>query len=73
MKVNTVDFSGGHIPSRAMQLHPKRKQPQINYDKPIHVKSADIIPITGLLGASLMSVYFIKKGNLDIAMKALHI
>jgi len=74
MKVNTVDFSGGRFPSRALQpMHPSKKPSQINYDNTVKLKSADIIPISGLLCASLMSVYFIKKGNLDIAMRSAHI
>lgn len=74
MKVNTVDFSSGRFPSRALNpVHPNRKPSQINYDNTVKLKSADIIPISGLLCASLMSVYFIKKGNLDIAMRAIHI
>ena len=73
MRVNTVDFAGG-IPSRAVhQVQPSRKLSQVSHDNKVKIKTADIIPISGLLGASLMSVYFIKKGNLDIAMKAIHI
>ena len=70
MKVDTVDFTAtAKYPS--VSLRSKKRLPTTNHNN--HLKTTDIIPVTGLLGAGLMSVYFIKKGNLDVGMKALHI
>ena len=70
MRVNTVDFTAGsckvHVP-----LGQKRTCVPINHNNKL--RRSDIIPITGLIGASLMSIYLIKKGNLDIGMRAIHI
>ena len=69
MHVNTVDFTAStRIPS--VHGH-KNKIAHVKPENPL--RPADIIPVSGLLGASLMSVYFIKKGNLDIGMRMLHI
>lgn len=70
MKVDTVDFTAA---SRypVVSLRNKKKLPQVK--KETYLKSSDIIPLSGLLGASLMSVYFIRKGNLDVGMRALRI
>lgn len=72
MRVNTVDFTAGS-PARVstVSLCQNKRMPVAKYDNKI--KAADIIPISGLLGASLMSVYFIKKGNLDVGMRALRL
>lgn len=70
MKVDTVDFTAtSKYP--AISLKSKKKLPTVKNET--HLRASDIIPITGLLGASLMSVYFIRKGNLDVGMRALHI
>lgn len=70
MKVNTVDFTA----STRVPTVPLGKRAKISNVRPENpLKPADIIPVSGLLGASLLSVYFIKKGNLDIGMRMLHI
>ncbi len=70
MKVNTVDFTA----STRFPTVPLGKKNQIAQVKPANpLRPADIIPVSGLIGASLMSVYFIKKGNLDVGMRMLHI
>ena len=72
MKVNAVNYTGGKYPSSALgQMSKTKKIAPIGYES--NIKMADVIPISSLIGASLMSVYFIKKGNLDVAMKAIHI
>lgn len=70
MKVNTVDFTAStRFPT--VPLGNRRNMANVRPMNPL--KPADIIPVSGLLGASLMSVYFIKKGNLDVGMRMLHI
>ena len=71
MKVDSVDFTAA---SRypVSSLRGKKKLPQVKKNE-TYLKSSDIIPLSGLLGASLMSVYFIRKGNLDVGMRALRI
>ncbi|MCR5266880.1 MAG: hypothetical protein K6E29_09875 [Cyanobacteria bacterium RUI128] len=70
MKVDTVDFTAtAKYPS--VSLKSNKKLPTVNHET--HLRATDIIPISGLLTASLMSVYFIKKGNLDVGMRALRI
>ena len=70
MKVNTVDFTAStRIPT--VPLGKKGRIAPVKHENPL--KPADIIPVSGLLGASLMSVYFIKKGNLDVGMRMLRI
>ncbi len=72
MKVNAVNYTGGRVQSGALgQMSKTKKLAPIGYEN--HIKMVDVIPISSLIGASLMSVYFIKKGNLDIAMRAVHI
>lgn len=72
MRVNAVNYTGGKYPSGALgQVSKTKSVAPIAYENKI--KMVDVIPISGLIGASLMSVYFIKKGNLDVAMKIAHI
>ena len=71
MKVNAVNYSGGKVPSATLGQRKAGSLKPAKYEN--EIRMVDVIPISGLLGASLMSVYFIKKGNLDIAMKAMHL
>ena len=71
MKVNAVNYSGCRIPATTLGQKSAGKLTPAKYEN--EIKMVDVIPISGLLGASLMSVYFIKKGNLDIAMRAIHL
>lgn len=71
MKVDSVDFTAASRYS-VSSLRGKKKLPQVKKNE-TYLKSSDIIPLSGLLGASLMSVYFIRKGNLDVGMRALRI
>lgn len=71
MKVNAVSFSAAKVPAVALNQTKVSRLEPIKYDNKL--KMVDVLPISGLLGASLMSIYFIKKGNLDIAMKAMRV
>lgn len=71
MKVNAVNFAAGKISPATLGKKNKSKLTPMKYENSI--KMVDVIPISSLIGASLASVYLFKKGNLDVAMKAIRI
>ena len=71
MEVNAVYFSAT-TPYHTMARGRRGKVVHQNgYDyKP---RAKDILPLSAVLCASLMSMYLIKKGNLDVGMRTLAI
>lgn len=55
MKVNTIGYAAGINPMRGYSA--AKRIPAKNENK---LAVSDIIPVSGLLGAGLMAVYFIK-------------
>lgn len=71
MKVNAVDYAFGKVPPTTLNKKKFTRMEPIKYDNKLRM--VDILPLSGLLGTALMSFYFIRKGNLDIAMRAIHL
>ena len=71
MKINAVSFLAGRF-SGSVPLSPKVQKinPAHSEVKP---RSTDIIPISGVIGAGLVSAYFMRKGQLDMFIKTLRI
>ena len=70
MKVNATDFTAGTYRVPTVPLGQKKNIAPINHNTKL--KRTDIIPVTGLLGATVMSFYLIRKGNLDVGVRAIH-
>ena len=71
MRVNAVSFTAGAGRTPAKPLG--QKKGIVPVTSTTNLKTADMVSISGLLGASVLSVYLIKKGNLDVGMRVLHI
>jgi len=72
MKINAVSFSAGRFSGSNFAL-PHKSQKYNPMHSEVKPKSTDIIPISGLIGAGLVSAYFMRKGQLDMFIKNIHI
>ena len=61
MKVNAVNFTSGV--RRKVTAPMGQGHSNVSATNKTNIKTADMVSISGLLGASLLSVYFIKRGN----------
>lgn len=66
MQVNPVNFSAGRFYGKPISKNNSVHSQVYREPKP---RAADIIPISGLIGISLASAYFMHKGQLDMFTK----
>jgi len=68
MKVNSVSFSAGRFYGKPVSNSNSKHSQIYREPKP---RPADIIPISGLIGISLVSAYLMHKGQLDMFIKGI--
>ena len=70
MQINAVSFSTGQFSgSLPTSTCPKTKSTCSSSE--VKLKNTDIIPISGVIGAGLVSAYFMRKGQIDTFIKTL--
>jgi len=68
MKVDSVEFTASPKISTTAGAKGARLPQNSKYQ--CNWKPSDIIPMSALIGFALMCVYLMKKGNMDIGMRA---